>query len=350
MIISRGRFVIGLCFSILLIALTVGGQARDNSTDGFTIFSQKPIVEHGRNRAWDGRFTDPGAVMFYDGQFHMFRNGFYNWPDMVQIAYLTSKDGLRWTPVAKDPVLKTSDVPYAGIAALASSVLVQDDGTWVMYFYTWKNKNWPIAPGAIGRATADKPTGPWKPDTEPVLNPGSKGAWDEMQVIGPSVIHTEDGYTMYYSGQDSKGNMMIGSATSKDGIHWTKYKDTTQTDPRFAESSPVLTGTGQDTDWDGGGVYQPGVQKTADGWVMLYKGVNQKTQDLPNGYALSTDGIHWTRASQNPILTVKAIDGGHGLWFTNLVYHDNTYYLYFELGKGASTDIYVATHKGRLKG
>lgn len=29
------------------------------------------------------------------------------------------------------------DLDYVGVTALASSALVQDDGTWVLYFYTW---------------------------------------------------------------------------------------------------------------------------------------------------------------------------------------------------------------------
>lgn len=117
----------------------------------------------------------------------MFRNGFRAWPATVQIGYVTSSDGLKWTSPLTQPVMRTADVPYAGIAALASSALVEDDGTWVLYFYTWENTKFPSS-GGIGRATAPAPTGPWTADAELVLKAGAKGEWDENHVLAPHVI------------------------------------------------------------------------------------------------------------------------------------------------------------------
>jgi hypothetical protein len=335
--------------ALSLLAASAFAQEKTEGPTTFTVHSTDPVVRHGPIGAWDGRFTDPGAVLFHHEQFHMFRNGFQSWPAPVQVGYLTSPDGLTWTPVTTDPVFKTEQVAYAGIAALASSVLVQDDGAWVMYFYTWQTKNGPNAGGTIGRATAPKPTGPWTPDARPVLEPGPKGAWDEVYVSAPSVVRTDEGYVMYYSGQNQARVALIGRATSQDGITWTKYRDAAATDAAFVESSPVLAGSKQAGDWDEQGVYQPNVQRTPDGWVMLYKGIGDIPNSLPHGYATSVDGLTWKRADNNPVLTVKAIPGGRGLWFTNLVHRDDTYFLYFEVGKGASTDIYVATHQGGLK-
>lgn len=81
---------------------------------------------------------------------------------------------------------------------------------------------------------------------------------------------------------------------------------------------------------------------------MLYKGVGNSSRALPNGIATSEDSISWTRLPENPVLTVEAVPGGRGLWQTEFVYYENTYFLFFELGKGGSTDIYVATHEGSL--
>ena len=40
-----------------------------------------------------------------------------------RLEYVTSPDGYTWTKQLDEPVLKTSDVPYAKIAMYASSVI-----------------------------------------------------------------------------------------------------------------------------------------------------------------------------------------------------------------------------------
>jgi predicted GH43/DUF377 family glycosyl hydrolase len=275
----------------------------------------------------------------------MFRNGFNGWPASVQIGYLTSADGIVWTEVTEDPVLTTDEVPYAGVAALASSALVEDDGTWVLYFYTWGAQNAGNAPATIGRATASDPLGPWTPDPEPVLLPGGEGSWDEQHVDAPRVLKTENGYVMYYTGYDSTGmrSSMIGMATSEDGITWTKYDDPTTDDAPFAESDPVIR-----SEDESAFAHQPAVQLTPDGWVMVYRTATGGRGGMRLHYAMSDDGIHWETRSEEPIWTPDSIPNSSGFWFTALVYHDDTYYLYVEGARRNFTSIYAATHEGAL--
>ena len=63
----------------------------------FKVFGDEPIVSKGESGTWDDRYTDPGAVVFYDGIFHMFRNGFRGYPAESQVGYVTSTDGYTWT-------------------------------------------------------------------------------------------------------------------------------------------------------------------------------------------------------------------------------------------------------------
>jgi len=49
-----------------------------------------PVVPRGIAGSWDDRFTDPGAVVYYDGMFHMFRNGFRGFPAASQVGYVTA--------------------------------------------------------------------------------------------------------------------------------------------------------------------------------------------------------------------------------------------------------------------
>lgn len=329
-----------------LLLLTFTSFAQDNPAL-FTLYSDQPVVPHGdKHSDWDFQFTDPGAVMYYNGKFHMFRNGFNGWPASVQIGYLTSDDGLRWTEVTTEPVMFSKDVPYAKVAALASDALVQADGTWVMYFYTWNSLSGTNATGEIGRATAKEPTGPWIPDAEPVLKAGSKGSWDDLRISAPHVVKTDTGYTMYYSGSQKSGGIYssIGMATSADGITWTKYDDPSTTDALYAESDPILT-TGDKRVFIG----QPIVQPTQSGWIMLYRTADRTSNGMKLGYAISEDGVHWTYDPVNTFWDAKSIPNSDSFWYTAAVYHDGTYYLYIEGSTNQQhTQIYVATYNHDL--
>jgi hypothetical protein len=311
----------------------------------FDVYQDRPIVPHGPAGSWDAQFTDPGAAVYHDGLYHMFHNGFVGWPAPVGVAYSTSADGFQWTRVQEEPVFVGDDLAYVGLTALASSALVEDDGAWVLYFYTWDENRWPAAT-KIGRATAPAPQGPWTADAEPVLLQGSAGEWDDYAVRAPSVVRTAEGYIMFYSGY-TRQQGRIGLATSADGIHWTKYDDPATAEAPYAASDPVFL-PGETGAWDRGHVFQPRVAATAEGFVMLYSAapsVNGSGGRL--GYAISPDGLKWAR-SEGPILEAGDVSGGRAIWFTEFLHQDDTYFLFFELGTGGETEVYLATHEGAL--
>lgn len=317
-----------------LLAGVVRLAAQDTSP--FTLYSIEPVVRHGEFGAWDGRYTDPGAVLYHDGMFHMFRNGFQAWPASVEIGYLTSPDGSTWTEVTEDPILYSADVPLTNLAALASSVLVEADGTWVMYFYTWNE----VTPAAeIGRATAPAPLGPWTIDPEPVLTHGGPGSWDSAHVDAPSVVRTEDGYLMYYAGStDAPRTAQIGLARSPDGVHWTKYDDPATTEAPFAESDPVLTADRTDVRF-----HQPRVERVGEGYVMIYRMMPMSGTQMGLGIATSQDGIHWENQTEDSVWGRGSISGGYGFWYTATATDEERLYLYIEGGRSGGTDIYLAT-------
>ena len=63
---------------------------------GFARLGDGPIVTLGAPGAWDYPYTDPGAVAFHNGRFHMIRNGFQGWPAAVDWGYASSADGTTW--------------------------------------------------------------------------------------------------------------------------------------------------------------------------------------------------------------------------------------------------------------
>ena len=330
------------------LAATLAPPVTATPVPFFTVYGDKPIVPKGQPGTWDDRYTDPGAVVYYGGEFHMFRNGFRSFPGESQVGYVTSPDGYLWTKQGDEPVFRTKDVSYAQVAMYASSALVEDDGTWVIYFYTWDPNPFPSG-GVIGRATANSPTGPWAADAEPVLQPGPDGAWDQNQVSAPHILKTTGGYIMYYSGADASGVPQIGMATSSDGIHWTKYNDEATTEASFVESDPVFQ-LGETGAWDSGTVHQPRVFQTADGWVMIYRGVERGSSGptMKLGIATSSDGISWERSARNPVFEPSEVSGARQFYFANAVLLENTFFVFVEVGFGRITEIYLITHEGAI--
>lgn len=110
-------------------------------------------------------------------------------------------------------------------------------------------------------------------------------------------------YKLYYSGHDGQ-RWKVALATSTNGIRWTKYPD-----------NPILSNS-PDSSWDNDTVYGVSVVPLAlNDYRMWYSG---RTFDLRSkiGYATSTDGIHWTKYSGNPVLKL----GPPGSWESENVY------------------------------
>lgn len=143
----NGLWVVGVALCLMNLA-----QAQHL----FTLVGDGPILQAGEGGSWSSPAQNSGAVLFHKEQFHMFRNGFTRLPGPVQMGYSSSPDGVTWTHFEDNPIFGTSDVPYGGVMVMVSSVHVEE-GTWVMYFYTWETRTLPMGGGAIGRATALAP-------------------------------------------------------------------------------------------------------------------------------------------------------------------------------------------------
>ena len=324
-----------------LVMLVWGAAAQENETL-FQLAQEDAVIVHGPSSAFDGRYTDPGAVIVHDGVFHMFRNGFKAWPATVQIVHHVSDDGINWTQTTEEPVLYTDDVPFAGVAALASGAVVAEDGTWMLYLYTWEAFSGP-SNSKIALATADNPDGPWMVHAEPVLTGGPEGAWDDSGITAPRVFREDDGYVMYYSGNGGTfGDSAIGRATSPDGVVWTKHDDPATTDELYAESDPVFVSPIEERF-----VHQPAPVQTEDGWVMIYRQMTMTPgRNMELHVATSEDGITWTPLEQSLAWDTSSVPGSGGFWYTAAAQLEDTIYLYVETGIGIGTDIFAAIHTG----
>jgi hypothetical protein len=299
----------------------------------FKLNMDKPVLVPGGGATWYPVYNGPAAALYADGKFHVFHDGASN--VQQSLGYKYSTDGVNFSAPSPDDPILTPDMIYAAGLDMTGNLnigtVLVDGKQWVMYFTAGSSDD--LAPGtfhgSIGRATAPTPTGPWKLDPKPVLEPGATGAWDALPIGYASVVRAGERWVMYYS--QGAG---IGMATSADGLAWTRYDDPGTTEALYAHGDPVL----QD---DGSGKYVPlvgdkvKVAQVGSGWIMTYEGSSGGIE-----YSTSVDGLHWTPA-------IKIVDTAQirlSIYLSALVVHDGTAYLYIEAG-GQSSNGYLATWK-----
>jgi beta-1,2-mannosidase len=127
--------------------------------------------------------------------------------------------------------------------------------------------------------SANLPFGAWRRASEtPVISPRGDG-WESAGTFNPSVILRDGKIVMLYRAQDKGGTSRLGYAESTDGIHFTRRQE------------PVLSPE-EDYEKDGG-VEDPRLVRFGDTYYLTYTGYNKKDAQLC--LATSQDLIHWKR-------------------------------------------------------
>jgi len=355
---------IKIVLSILMVALLAAveiiparGQGETNIAVKLTPYQGNPVLAAGNAGEWDGGGIACQSLVYNAGMFHLFYVGYaediFNNP--LRVGYATSKDGMTWTKSEKNPIpVADTNIAPNGISCL--SVLL-DGKTWVMYFTASETPD--RLKRGVFRATAPEPTGPWTVNPEPVLMPGEPlidwdGAFSGRSLVVWTVIHNDEGYVLYYMPADTAPSLNrnawtwniglgFGRATSPDGITWAKYDDPSTTEEEYAKSDPVFLMSVDLSKWDSGYIISPLVRHSADGWEMFYAGAQGQALSQV-GYAISADGIHWTRVGDGPIFN---IENGIGRP-SSVVVIDGTYYLYNAVRIKGSSKIEMWLYTGTI--
>ncbi|HEX2993110.1 MAG TPA: hypothetical protein VHO49_20645, partial [Anaerolineales bacterium] len=96
----------------------------------FQFHEENPVLPHRARPSWDSQFIDPGAMVYHQGQFHMFFNGISRFPAPVGVGYATSIDGFEWTRQSEEPVLSAeamNSTNLLGSNLFVTSALVEPD-------------------------------------------------------------------------------------------------------------------------------------------------------------------------------------------------------------------------------
>jgi predicted GH43/DUF377 family glycosyl hydrolase len=127
--------------------------------------------------------------------------------------------------------------------------------------------------------SASWPFGAWHRLAEtPIIAPQGEG-WEAAGTFNPSVILRDGKIVMLYRAQDKAGTSRLGYAESVDGIHFTR------------RSEPVFSPE-KDYEKDGG-VEDPRLVQFGDTYYLTYTGYNKKDAQLC--LATSKDLLHWER-------------------------------------------------------
>jgi predicted GH43/DUF377 family glycosyl hydrolase len=178
-------------------------------------FEQQPDPVLGPGEGWDSRDVLNPSVVSTAG-FYSFYSGFDGRTWHTGLA--ASRDGALWEKsgmlISPDP--QTWEGSY--IAANGSALYY---GNRFWYWYQAGPKERPRigltrAVGSDARA--------WHKEPGPVLDTGPYMSWDERGVADPSVVRIEPYFYLYYLGQDRARRQRLGVARSTDGIHWRKLR------------------------------------------------------------------------------------------------------------------------------
>lgn len=129
-------------------------------------------------------------------------------------AVATSNDGFSWRPGPR--ILSPNPATWEGNYIAANGAVIARNGE-LLYFYQAGS------PPQIGLARSrDGRT--WTREPGPVLRLGPRGAWDERATADPSVFEQDGRLYLCYLGEDRARRQRLGLAVSRDGLRWTKLR------------------------------------------------------------------------------------------------------------------------------
>ncbi|MGB5850628.1 MAG: choice-of-anchor X domain-containing protein, partial [Ignavibacteriaceae bacterium] len=230
------------------------------------------------------------------------------------IGYATSEDGIIWEKYQANPVLELGSPGSWDGIDLQMGCVLIDGETYKMYYDGHGSEGW-----VIGLATSLDGIH-WTKDSlnNPVLPTGPSGNWDDLAVWSPHVIKDESIYKMWFTADELPAGSArrIGYAVSDSGINWEKHPN-----PVIEEGDPSVL------------IYyteSPSVIFDGENYHMWYSRENNSFYNQID-YAVSADGINWIKDSlNNPVLNHGTDNSWHrSIYHPNVIESNNLYRMWF---------------------
>jgi len=298
----------------------------------------------------------------------------------------TPAGDFRWVRNPANPVFPAVPGTWRESQTANPDLLLNGD-TYFMYFRGQFQGHDRIGVATISREHFDGTT--WDIRSEPVIDVGPPGSWDENHVLDPAAILVKGKTYLYYTAVSPKADRAVCLAIADDGIRFVKYPDNPviiggapevvirdsvfylyywkkkpsgtgyqihcarSSDGRVFEEygrEPVLA-VGPEGTWDSHTVETPRIFMEGGVYYMLYC-ASDRYNDYPwnAGLAVSADLLRWTKYRNNPVFSrgeEGAWDEG-AIWFTTVEKIGERYYMWYEgYGGGTSrTEPYGSYLKG----
>jgi predicted GH43/DUF377 family glycosyl hydrolase len=170
----------------------------------------RPDPVLGRGSGWDAvDVLNPSVIRFQDRYLNLY-SGYDG--KAWHTGAAESRDGWEWRKLGQ--VLSPEGWEGSYIAANGSAIVHRGE---ILYWYQAGD------PVRIALARSNDGVN-WKRHSAAVLDTGPRGSWDERGVADPYVIAAEGRLVMYYLGVDRARRQRLGVAISDDGVTWTKLR------------------------------------------------------------------------------------------------------------------------------
>jgi sucrose-6-phosphate hydrolase SacC (GH32 family) len=175
---------------------------------------------------WDkrGRVLSPsgweGTAMAENGSAMVAGDQILYWyeaGDPFRIALARSKDGVSWSKLGA-PVLDVGPLGSFDESGVADPYVTQIAGEFYL-FYLGQDR---ARRQRLGVARSSDGVHWEKLRSNPILELGAAGAFDENGLGEPAVWSSGGSYWMLYTGRDRGERRRIGLARSNDGVHWNR--------------------------------------------------------------------------------------------------------------------------------
>ncbi|MEK7812542.1 MAG: hypothetical protein AAB296_02190, partial [Candidatus Desantisbacteria bacterium] len=194
--------------------------ARSIDGVGWELYPNNPVLEDGVGDVWDGEFVSQPTVLYDGAQYQMWYTGYDK--TSMRIGYATSTDGVVWNKYAGGHVLDLGAGGAFDDAGVSSPAVLHDNGLYRMWYTGYDGEYMRIGYATSTDGVVwHKVAGPLPYAGGPVLELGTSGEWDSADVSSPSLLYDGHRYYMFYSGSDGE-YIRIGYAISTDGVNWNK--------------------------------------------------------------------------------------------------------------------------------
>jgi len=188
----------------------IGVATSTNPTGPFTKYSGNPVLS--ASGGWEGGIVGTPVVTKVGTRYYMFYHGFNGANDQGGIAYANNPLG-PWTREPNNPTLPVGSAgKWDDVKTAPSAVWVNSGLIWVIY-EGFDGTNWRVGAASSTIDSTDLRIKSQTKFTDPILNLGTGGTFDDATVQIPGIIQVGTELWMYYSGHDG-ASFSLGRAIS----------------------------------------------------------------------------------------------------------------------------------------